>query len=87
MGSSAQVRGVQLNVAGAVLACPLLDGIHEVRADAVGPPLRVNSEIFDPTPLTEPDRHDVQVGGADTYDLPVSFGDQHCAAVASACIL
>jgi len=55
MGSSAQVGGVQLDVAGAVLACPLLDGIHEGRADTTGAPLRVNSEIFDPTPLTEPD--------------------------------
>jgi hypothetical protein len=55
MGSSAQVGGVQLDVAGAVLACPLLNGIHEVRADTTGPPLRMNSEIFDPTPLTEPD--------------------------------
>lgn len=55
MGSSAQVRGIQLNVASAVLACPPLDGIHEVRADTMGPPLRVNSKIFDPTPLTEPD--------------------------------
>src|SRR5438876_7251675 len=68
--------GIEDQLGSAVIACPALGGLQQAPPDTARSVQRIDGHLIEPGALTEAQRVQVQVDGAEADDVTVEIGDE-----------